>query len=214
MQLFNSAVTNSDPAVAHYFEGGDAAIPGDAGRAHSTEFNPPSASNVVSSPSGASANVSAPAVKDFAGWMRSRFPDLAAQLEINQPGILDAEYGSLMGISACRGVSAYLRGMGADAATLPASSDTTGTTVAPSTDWGVKISDFLANVLPAVATMQAQKSLIDLNIKRAEQGLPPLDSAAVSPQVNVGVSKGVETLGYVAIGVVALVGIAALFRRK
>lgn len=88
------------------------------------------------------------------------------------------------------------------------------TSSGPVTSWGQDVMEFFKATLPAYYQAQAQRDLLAINLKRAEQGLPPIDADGVAPQVNVGVSKGVQTLGYVAVGGLVLVGLLAAMKRR
>lgn len=48
-----------------------------------------------------------------------------------------------------------------------------------------KITDTIQKVVPSLAQAKAQKKVIDLQLSRAKQGLPPLDAAQYSPGVQV-----------------------------
>lgn len=85
----------------------------------------------------------------------------------------------------------------------------------PVTDWAKSISDTIASLLPTYAQYRLQKDLINLNIKRAEQGLPPVSSMDMAPQVNVGVSSNVENIAKVAVfGVLGLGLLSILSKNK
>jgi hypothetical protein len=60
----------------------------------------------------------------------------------------------------------------------------------PSTDWGTTISNFTSGIL----TTLNQQRLFNMQLSRAEKGLPPLNVDAVGVPVNVGVSAGVQQL--------------------
>jgi len=70
-----------------------------------------------------------------------------------------------------------------------------GSSVSPS---GTSItSDFatsLTDVAKAYASYSSTQKLLDLNIQRAAQGLPPLDSSQVGMGINVGVSPAVQQM--------------------
>jgi len=56
------------------------------------------------------------------------------------------------------------------------------------TPWYQKAFSILGDVAAQYTQYKAQRDLIKMNMKRAEQGLPPIDSKDVSPSVNVNVS--------------------------
>lgn len=64
------------------------------------------------------------------------------------------------------------------------------TTDEPQTDWGRRLSEIFTGVVSAYQT----KQLYDLNIRRAEMGLPPIDASALAPQVRVGLSNDMRNL--------------------
>ena len=47
------------------------------------------------------------------------------------------------------------------------------------------IVDTVKNVAPSLIQLSSQKKILDMQIKRAEQGLPPLDAAQYSPTIKV-----------------------------
>lgn len=76
---------------------------------------------------------------------------------------------------------------------------------------GSSISSFfsmLQQSIPAIMQASAQKQLMDVNLQRAQKGLPPLNAASYTPGVNVGLTsdtqKMVMYLGGAALGVLAL----------
>lgn len=97
--------------------------------------------------------------------------------------------------------------------TVGGSSDTTST---PSvmTEWGTSILSTLQTALPAYFQAKSQSDLMTINIKRAEQGLPPIDSSTLAPTVNVGVSPAIQQLGYIAVGGLVLVGLYSAFAKS
>lgn len=80
--------------------------------------------------------------------------------------------------------------------------------------WYEKVADTVLNILPSYAAYKGQQSLIKLNIERAKQGLPPVDTASVSPQVNVGISADSKRIVYFALGGAALIALVALTRKR
>lgn len=87
------------------------------------------------------------------------------------------------------------------------------TTSAPATDWGTQILDFTKSVFPVYYQHRAQRDILEANLKRAEQGLPPLDPSGVAPQVNFGLSPGVQKLAMWGIGGLILMGLIRAVRR-
>lgn len=78
------------------------------------------------------------------------------------------------------------------------------------TQWGSKVFDLAGKYLQ----YDSQRQIVALNIKRAEQGLAPIDSGALAPQVNVGLSKNVQTLAYVAVGGLVVAGLVGAFAKS
>lgn len=111
---------------------------------------------------------------------------------------------------------------------LAASGDTTGTTVSdgttptdttPSTSWGQQISNLLATIGGPLAATYEQSQLMQINIKRAELGLPPLDSTAAAPTVNVGIPPSqmtaIANIGkVVGLGMIGLGALYLLTRKR
>ena len=77
------------------------------------------------------------------------------------------------------------------------------------TEWGKAISDIAGKYL----IYDQQKKLIDLNIKRAEQGLPPVSSQELAAGVNIGLAPQAQQLAYIALGGLVLVGLLSAFKR-
>ncbi len=96
------------------------------------------------------------AVLQFALWLKKRYPKVyAASMARNG-----------------------LSGLGDTAPT-----DTT--TPAATTSWLDTISNAIKSVIPAASAAYVAKQTIDVNVERAKAGLPPIDSGALAPQVNV-----------------------------
>jgi hypothetical protein len=75
------------------------------------------------------------------------------------------------------------------------------------TDWAAGVTNFLTQVAPAVLQFKSQQSLINANLERAKQGLPPLDASSVTPGVNIGISPQTQQLlMWAGIGALALGG--------
>jgi hypothetical protein len=75
------------------------------------------------------------------------------------------------------------------------------------------ISSLFKDLASIYGSVRAQEKLLDINLERARLGLPPIDTAAYSPSVNVGVTPQTQQLlTYALIGVLAL-GAFALMRK-
>lgn len=141
--------------------------------------------------SGEKAKTKVDAIVEFADWLKTSNPDVYEAVMRSRPDILLPEF-----------AMAGLGGL-SDVAT-----DTT-----PSTDWGKLASDFLTPLFG----VYTQKSLLDINIKRAEQGLPPLtDTSALAPSVNVNLPATTQqqigdigkviTVGLLGLGALMIIG--------
>jgi len=72
----------------------------------------------------------------------------------------------------------------------------------------------IPGIMSSLVSVWQQKKIADINTERLKQGLPPLDTGAISPQVNVGLDPKLRTAllvgGAGALGLLAFV----VFRRK
>lgn len=76
--------------------------------------------------------------------------------------------------------------------------------------------DSLARLVPSILASDAQRRLLNVNIDRARQGLPPLDTSQYGVGVNVGLTGDTQKLvmwGAVGFAALALLGIIKLGRR-
>lgn len=166
-------------------------------------------------------------VWSFMEWMRNSSPALYNAITNQKPELADpatvVTSGKLSpnGKKPAASTGVKLNGMGdyspfalTDDQGLPPDGTSTSAGGAPVTSWGQDLISFTKAVLPSYYQAQAQRDLLNINIKRAEQGLPPIDSGAVAPQVNVGVSPGVQQLGYLAVGGLVLFGLFSAFGRR
>ncbi len=64
----------------------------------------------------------------------------------------------------------------------------------------------LSSVISTLVTANAQRQLLQTNIQRASQGLPPLNAQAYMPGVNVGLAGDTKTMVYI-----IAAGLGALF---
>jgi len=147
-------------------------------------------SQAVVSKSGEKAKAKVDAIVEFADWLKSYNPAVYEAVMQSRPDIFMPEFA--------------MSGLGGLSET---STDT------PSTDWGKLASDILS---PLVG-VYSQKQLIDVNIMRAEQGLPPLsDTTAFAPTVNVNLPTSTQqqigdigkviTVGLLGLGALMLIG--------
>jgi len=84
------------------------------------------------------------------------------------------------------------------------------TVTAEPREWYEKIFD----IIPAVAAYQGQRDLVKANVELAKAGKPLLDASAVSPQVNVGVSRDMQRLATFAVAGMVIVGLVFALNRK
>lgn len=88
---------------------------------------------------------------------------------------------------------------------------TSPSTTSPGFDWGALATD-VSQIFIAKEQADLQRDLMQMNIDRARQGLAPIPSSAVAPQVNVGVAPDVQrTAMMVALGGAAILGGAYIF---
>lgn len=82
---------------------------------------------------------------------------------------------------------------------------------APTESW----IDSLSRLLPTLAATYQQKQLLDVQVDRARQGLPPLNTNQYGAGINVGVSQDTQKLlMYGAIGLGALFVFSTLMKGK
>lgn len=65
------------------------------------------------------------------------------------------------------------------------STKTTTTTGSDNGAWYSEVLEFAKQAIPAYLAYDAQKDIMDMNIERAKQGLPPIDPGMTAPQVKV-----------------------------
>ena len=85
-------------------------------------------------------------------------------------------------------------------------------TVADSAQAGESWTDTLARVLPTLVLADSQRRLLAVQMDRANRGLPPLDSSQYGLGVSMGLSP--QTLALAGLGIVALLGVVYLTRRR
>lgn len=77
-------------------------------------------------------------------------------------------------------------------------------------EWGDRISKLAAQYMQ----FDTQKRILDLNIKRAEQGLPPVDSGTLAPSVNFGLTSDTRQMMFWAIGGIVAIGIIMAMKKS
>ncbi|MGH6795927.1 MAG: hypothetical protein ACREDH_12220 [Methylocella sp.] len=100
-------------------------------------------------------------------------------------------------------------GLGQEAGVMPdmtaTSLPTTGST---GFSWDSLIST-VGQIYTTATQAELQKDLMNTNLTRAAQGLPPIPPSSVAPQVNVGISADTQkTILYVGLGAAAILGVA------
>lgn len=133
-------------------------------------------------------------VAQLATWMQRASPAAYSAVISAKPHLFDAG-------SSVRSGLMGLNGFGAVADDNPTT---------PLTDWGNQLLDLAKGYM----AYDTQKELMKINIARAEKGLAPISSSQFAPQLNVGVSPEVQTLGMLAIGGLVVVGLLAAFKRR
>ena len=166
-------------------------------------------------------------VWQFSTWLNQFFPAMAATITGSNPALLDPVAVVTSGKLAPGGTSpkpSGKKGMGDITFTYDPSVDYGASVPAGSTsvvsnpasqssavtEWGKTVADLLGKYL----VYDQQKKIIDLNIKRAEQGLPPVDSSMYGAGVNVGLSPQVQKLAMFAVGGLVVVGLLNSMKRK
>lgn len=139
------------------------------------------------------------AVAQFTDWLKREAPEAHAKITEKRPDLLEVR-SVLMGISP-RASGGGLSGMGETPL-----DDGQG----PVSTWGTQILDLAKGWM----TYDMQRDLFKLNIARAEQGLPPISGSTLAPQVNVGVSPQLQSIGTFAVVGLVAVGLIAAFRRR
>ena len=77
---------------------------------------------------------------------------------------------------------------------------------------GESWTDTLQRVLPLLATTYQQKEILNIQLERAKQGLPPLPNSQFGLGVNVGLSDDVKN--YLLIGGIALAAVFLMGKRR
>lgn len=128
----------------------------------------------------------------FSQWLEANYPDVYKSVIYTRPELLMPEF-------ALAGIRRYANGLGEDQPQEKTE---------PQTDWGTRLISVIEKIVPAYQ----QQQLFKMQIRRAEQGLPPIDPSSFAPTVNVGVEANTRNLmlfGFIGLGVLFL-----LARRK
>lgn len=155
----------------------------------------------------------------FLSWMQNTSPGLYQAITNTKPALVDPATVVASGSLAPKNSKAGLKGL-ADAGVPNTDMSYTGdgssasASASPATDWGTSLLNTIQSIAPAYFQVKSQEQLMNINIQRAEQGLPPIDSSALAPTVNVGVSPAVQMIGYLAVGGLVLVGLMTEFGKN
>lgn len=151
------------------------------------------------------------AVNDFSRWLQNAAPNAYNDVMRKNSALLNpskAVYSGALG-TMCKngGRGGSLSGMGnGELISEPPGADSGN----PVTQWG----NSLLDIAKGWMTYDTQRQLLQVNIARAEKGLPPITGDMVAPQVNFGVSSQLQTMGGIALAAVVGIGLLSVLRRK
>jgi len=125
-----------------------------------------------------------PGKAGFTQWLQDTMPDFYYQVQRRKPELLADDF-----------YSDYMEGLGMfdDDDDLGASD-----TAAPADSWSSKLLDFAK----VAGLAWRENKIMNMQLKRAKQGLPPMDTSALAPAVQVGL--GAPTRNMMMIGAAAL----------
>ena len=72
----------------------------------------------------------------------------------------------------------------------------------------------LTDIIGAITQYQLQSKALDINLARAQQGLPPLDVSSYSPGVNVGITPQTQNFATFALLGLGALAVFALAKRR
>lgn len=136
-------------------------------------------------------------VWELGQWMKANTPDFHSVVSTRRPDLLDPSK-AVLNNKLGRIDWGAPGGMGGLGQTETADQPVL-------TQWGTQLLDLAKGYM----VYDAQKDLMRTNISRAERGLPPIDPGVIAPQVQVGVAPGLQTLMYIALAGVVIVGLTA-----
>lgn len=140
------------------------------------------------------------ATKEFLGWLSAYSPELYAAVMEKVPEAAQA-------VATPPGMDG-LMGMGYGFGQVP--QPTTSPAPEPKA-WWEKALDAAADLGTAYFGYQAQKDVLKVQQKRAEQGLPPIESAAYAPTIRHAVDIPPEfKQGAMGVGTLAVMGVGAV----
>lgn len=141
------------------------------------------------------------AVNQFAAWLKGVNPNAYNAVARANPSLFDGQRavrsGSLSGMGFVIADDSELVGAGVPQSTSPI------------TQWGNQLLDLAKGYM----AYDMQRDLLQVNLARAEKGLPPISSSSLAPTLNMGISPDVQRLGFIAVGGLVLVGLFSAFKR-
>jgi hypothetical protein len=84
----------------------------------------------------------------------------------------------------------------------------------PPGDFSGDFMTYLPQAVSAIAAWDMQRKMVDMNIERVRQGLPPIDPSQVAPGVNVGLTPQTQQLATVALIGMGAIALFAIARRR
>lgn len=72
----------------------------------------------------------------------------------------------------------------------------------------------LVNMIPQFMQFDAQHRLMQINLQRAQQGLPPIDASRYTPGIQVGATSDTQRMVYVVAGLAAIAWVGGAFARR
>lgn len=156
----------------------------------------------------------------FLGWLQNFDPQMHA-LVIERIGEAPPANGLAKTAAALNGIGQFdfeALFPGEDAAATGGSTSSTG-----GKEWWEAGADIVKSVAQGALQYKTQKDLIDLQMSRIEKGLPPIDTALISPTVRVqadlpaGIQQDIRDMKrgtLIAIGAVVLGAFAFFFMKK
>jgi len=92
----------------------------------------------------------------------------------------------------------------------------TETTTAPVVQkaWYEKVLDTFQQAVPIAAQAYTQKELLQLNMQRAKQGLPPIDTTQYSPAVQVTTDPAMKNIMLIGLGILAVAVLTPVLKKK
>jgi len=221
MDIYNPYPYN--PRLRSFFNGDGSGAPGPDAVKQAIAANPVQAPHIQS-------------VWSFLGWLQQSNPTLYNLISNQRPDLVDPVGVVASGALAPTGVTAKVAGTAAapipprpmspglfSGATLRTTGNLRGLAdiasdgiqpaIPAATSWGQDLIALAQQAIPAIFQAKTANALLGVNVQRAEQGLPPLDSSSLAAGVNVGLSPGVTQIAYIAVGGLLLVGLAAAFKK-